>query len=1406
MGEELAEGIFAAWAVRAEAGEATEFEELVREHPVHADALRRFHDDWKHFAPLLGKVVPGLIASDEGIVVTPLSGSDEDAAAMPSTELLERLGIHAPNTGRYRFRAVLGRGGGGVVLKVWDTKLNRPLAMKLVLGRGEDRPTGMTPKVDSRTLTRFVDEARIASQLNHPGIVPVHELGADESGRAFFTMKLVKGEDLSAIFEHVKTGKDGWNQTRALNVLLRVCEAMAFAHDKGVIHRDLKPANIMVGRYGEVHVMDWGLARVAGEKDKRDIRIKPQASASVVDSVRAADRDVGDESPLFTIDGVPIGTPAYMSPEQARGDIESVGVRSDVYSIGAMLYELIAGQPPYLAPGTRVGPYTIVRWVIEGPPKPLIDLAPRAPAELIAIADKAMERDASLRYASTQDLGSDLRAFLEGRVVKAYETGTWAETRKWVRRNRGIAGSLAAALVIALGWVVTFAHKSQEATQRADELAIEKLRAEEKSRLAQIATERAEREGYVAAIIGADAARRANEPASVRRLLDSAPKRLRNWEWGYLNAASDTSLFVIECGEAKFSPDGTRLVTTSDATTATVWDAWNGTELLVLDAGTNRVDHAAYGPDGKRIVTSYGEASACVWDALSGREIVRLDGHTSWVTSACFSADGTRILTVSLDKTMRVWGAARGEQIARVEVQAEDARSAEFSPDGARIISVWSDHVARVVESTTGRELFTLKPHKRTVGIGGAQFSSDGTRILASSEGTGIWDAKTGDELRWLPDDTGWVEPARFSSDGTRVVTKSNDSTARVWDAKSGAQIAALRGHTSWIGDVNFSADGAKVVTASGDNTARIWDSRTGRELAKLEGHMQSVRSAEFSRDGTRVLTTSDDGTARLWDWAASTAVRFERCGVHAGEIGSAVFTSDSTRIVTAAGHHGTDLGERTARVRDAGSGRQLARLVGHEGVVKIARGSPDGSRIVTASDDKTARVWDAMTGKELANFAEHTGAVNDATFSSDGARIVTASEDRTVRVWDSESGQEVAQLEGAASPFNSASFSPDGARIVATSSDRSLWVWDLATARALLQSSECSAGVGGVSFSPDGTRIIAVTLDDTVKILDASTGKPVVALAGQTTGCVAASFSADGSRVVTASMDGTVRIWDALDGRALLTLDDNGGSVTSASFSPDGARIVATSYGAQVRIWDSVPVRMRVAERQALERAQPRADRAVHDAISATDDWIAAAGRVRDDASLDAHVRRAALDALTVRANASLLAVAPKRAERTWILRMLGRESWPPESPELKRELALDAGAGAFASEALRIVDLYEPEQGDEVRALALARLGCEPDAGSFHREILALALFRVGRFDEALAEQRRAIAEASDDEKSTLENGLGRLEAAVAAWRDESGKLRVAEWNAKIEALDREIAALENEPDVRRWLSHPR
>ncbi len=381
--------------------------------------------------------------------VVPPPPLDQEPAGVDAISMrLEHLAEHPSDNLRYVSEGEIGRGGMGTVLRVFDQHLRRRLAMKVARSVPRDHGSH-SPRSVSPNLARFLEEAQITSQLEHPGVVPVHELGLDENHQVFFTMRLVRGRSLKEILLLVQDQREGWTLTRALGVLLKVCETMSYAHDRGVIHRDLKPANVMVGRYGEVYVMDWGLARVVGRPDLHDIRPAAEAPSSIRTDLREL-REGEEDSPLVTLDGSVIGTPAYMSPEQAAGLVTEVDRRSDVYTLGAMLYHLLTGQPPYLRPGSRLSPHTILALVLQGPPTPIHDLVPRVPAELTAICERAMAREQAQRYPDTSALAADLRAYLEGRVVHAYETGALAELRKWVRRNKALGTALAAAVVIAI--------------------------------------------------------------------------------------------------------------------------------------------------------------------------------------------------------------------------------------------------------------------------------------------------------------------------------------------------------------------------------------------------------------------------------------------------------------------------------------------------------------------------------------------------------------------------------------------------------------------------------------------------------------------------------------------------------------------------------------------------------------------------------------------------------------------------------------------------------------------------------------------------------------------------------------------------------------------------------------------
>ena len=408
------------------------------------------------------------------------------AAYRRASELVDRVTTEAVDRSasleaghHYEIRGEIAHGGMGRVLEVWDPDLRRTLAIKVL--REQPEPGALERIAFERQRSRLLNEAQILGQLEHPGIVPIHEVGTDGTGRPYFTMMRVRGRALDEVFADVHAGRDGWSTTRALGLVLRVCEAMAHAHARGVIHRDLKPANVMVGLYGEVFVMDWGLGKARDLADAANIRLREtrfsttgqtrQGKEERLGSVHTDRRDRSESdsgSPLLTMDGDVVGTPGYMSPEQADGRIDEVDERSDIYGVGATLYHLLARRAPYAPPpgtpdATR-GPERVAKQhqdmlarLRSGPPRPLRELAPAASSELVAIVEKAMAREASHRYAAMVDLADDLRAHLEGRVVKAHRTGPWMEFRKWAGRHRVLVAMLSLLALVVSSSAVVFA-------------------------------------------------------------------------------------------------------------------------------------------------------------------------------------------------------------------------------------------------------------------------------------------------------------------------------------------------------------------------------------------------------------------------------------------------------------------------------------------------------------------------------------------------------------------------------------------------------------------------------------------------------------------------------------------------------------------------------------------------------------------------------------------------------------------------------------------------------------------------------------------------------------------------------------------------------------------------------------
>lgn len=455
------ESLYATWREAHDRGDGQEFDSYCADHPDAAAELRALHDAC---ARLMRVLRP-----------TPRVKSAQRTGSKSLDQVLERLRSHQPEMPCYEEPEVLREGGMGQLLRVRDVDLRRYVAKKVIRRRGNDH--GLHAAVRPDVLGRFLEEAQVTAQLTHPGVVPVHELGIDEEGRVFYTMDLISGRDLAAVFEAARAGQEGWSVTRATEVLLRVCETLAYAHSRGVVHRDLKPSNVMAGAFGEVYVIDWGLAKIMCNSD-----VQPEtagewpAAAQPIESDRqdASKREVlGD---LLTEEGTATGTPGYMSPEQVGGDSARVDARTDVYALGAMLHALLTGHRPFHelldeGLGRKLTHADLVAYceaVENRDCTPADRLNPDAPPELVSIARKAMARDPKQRYASAKSMAEDLRRYLQGLVVEAHESGAWPTFKKWVLRNRALAASIAIAVLASVAGAVGIAWMERDGRLRVE--------------------------------------------------------------------------------------------------------------------------------------------------------------------------------------------------------------------------------------------------------------------------------------------------------------------------------------------------------------------------------------------------------------------------------------------------------------------------------------------------------------------------------------------------------------------------------------------------------------------------------------------------------------------------------------------------------------------------------------------------------------------------------------------------------------------------------------------------------------------------------------------------------------------------------------------------------------------------
>jgi WD40 repeat protein/serine/threonine protein kinase len=1049
--------------------------------------------------------------------------------------------------GDFRLVREIGRGGMGIVYEAEQLSLNRRVALKVL-------PFAAT--MDPRHLQRFRNEAQAAAGLHHTNIVPVHFVGC-ERGVHFYAMQLIDGQTLAALIGELRqaTGKedrgsrieDRGSKEEGLRPLpaqqpetkedrgpgtktdqryprssildpqssildprsffravarlgIRAAEALEHAHQLGIVHRDIKPGNLLLDGRGNLWVADFGLARLPG--------------------------DAG-----LTLSGDLVGTLRYMSPEQALAQRVVIDHRTDVYGLGATLYELLTLQPVFAGKDRQ----ELLRQIAFEEPRRLRRLNRAIPAELETIVLKALEKSPRDRYATARELAEDLRRFLENRPIVARPPSLPQRMRKWALRHKPVVRAAVVVLALAaVGSAVAasvFRQQQQETQDALDAqtkaLAGEKRALTEKDR----AFRREQNAHYRARIILANREQWAGDYDQVQKILDACPTKLRGWDWHYLARACWQSrrpakLTIQHPGPvryAAFSLDGQRLASGSGDDKVKVWDARTGQELFTLRGLSKAVESLAFSADGKRLAAGSLDGTIKVWDTGTNRKPLTLRSHKGTFLCLAFGPDGQRLVS-SLGNQTKVWDLWTGKEERTLTVNGPAVFAVAFSPDSKRIATAQAK-VVRVWDAGSGRLLLILQGHTGPVCY--VAFSPDGKRLASASDDrtVRVWDAASGEALRSLTAHSGGGQSVFFLPDGQHLVSASSRTLqVKLWNFQRGVEVRSCRppGPGQFM---NLSPDGSLMATAAG-NILRVWDVTKGPEGLSI-GARAFIFQLAFSPDGRRVAAACADGIARLFDAATGQALRTIVHGSDGGRFGSVMgvaFSPNGRLLATASANH-------TLKLWSAKTGQRVLTLRGHTQSVWSVAFNPDGKLLASGSADKTVKLWDTVTGRVVHTLKGNVDYRCGAAFSPDGRRLAWVSQDGKnqyrVRLCDVRTGQEEElRLPPYPRPISMPVFSSDGSRILAHVEQQGTKAWDAKTGREILSLPIVTKVI--TALHPDGRRLATVGSDNSVQLRDTTTGEVMLTLRGHTSPIMALAFSSDGRRLASGDQFATVRIWDA--------------------------------------------------------------------------------------------------------------------------------------------------------------------------------------------------------------------------------------------------------------------------------------